>query len=280
MKVSIIILNYNTADLTLQAIASVIDQPDTEIIVVDNASTDRSVQALKKLGNQITLIQNPKNIGFAAGNNSGISKAKGEFILLLNSDTQVNPGAITALIQFMERHDKVGIVTPKVVLADGGLDWASHRGAPTPINSLAYFAGLEKLWPTTKLFGQYHQGWKDLSKPHQVDVVSMAALLMRREVVATVGLLDEQFFMYAEDIDYCVRAKNKGWQVYYFPGATVIHYKGASGTRSDKKAVRSQTRAYFYQTMKLYFAKHFNHYPKVIFRLVNMGIDIVQFVRH
>lgn len=279
MKLSIVILNHNTKKLLLGAIDSVQDSLrhtnlSHEIIVVDNASTDDSVIAVKKKHPHIKLIQLDKNLGFAAGNNQGIKQAKGKYLLLLNTDTQPLEDSLEHLVKYLDRHPRVGIVSPKLVLLDGSVDLSCHRGFPTLGNSLAYFLKLEQLLPNFKPFAGYHQTWKNFDQPHSVDAVSFAAALIRRQVIDQIGLMDERFFMYAEDIDFCKRAKDRGWKIIYYPKAVIVHIKGSSGSNSPDKHLQSQTRHHFYHTMKQYFRKH-GSAPWALKPFVDLGIDIL-----
>lgn len=278
--VSIVILNYNTRDLLRQTLGSIQSQTKHEIIVVDNASTDDSVSMVKKHFPNVRLIQSKSNDGFSAGNNLGVRQANSDYIMLLNSDTEFVEDALTPLIKFLDKNPKAGVVTPKLIYPNGQIDWSCHRGFPTIWNSLTYFSKLQKIFPQTRIFGGYHQTWKDLNKPHKVDVVSGAAMLIRQEVWDQVGELDERFFMYAEDIDYCLRVKQAGWQIFYYPQVQVIHHKGLSGTKNQNKKVKSKTKHYFYQTMKQYWDKHHSESnPRFITWLVHRGVDVVERVR-
>jgi len=278
MKLSIIILNHNTRDLLRQTLDSIHTDLKHEIIVVDNASTDGSTEMIRLKYPGVQLILSDKNIGFAAGNNLGLHQARGQYLLTLNSDTQIVTDALERLVAYLDHHPDVGIITPKLVLSDGAIDLSCHRGFPTLGNSIAYFVGLESLLPDSKLTAGYHQTWQDFTTIHQVDAVSGAAMMFRRSLLKEVGYLDEQFFMYAEDIDFCLRAKKAGWQVVFYPAASIIHFKGASGTKSTNQRVKSITRSHFYTTMKQYFAKH-HQYPKPVQALVNLGIDFLAKIR-
>ena len=280
IELSVVILSFNTKTLLKQTIESVKSNLKFEIIVADNGSTDGSVEMVREKFPQVLVVENKKNIGFAAGNNRGLKKARGKYLMLLNSDTKVEKGSLDVLFNYLEFHPKVGGITPKLILSDGSLDAASHRGLPTLWNSFTYFSGLERMFVGNKFFGGYHQTWKDLDTTHQVDAVSMASLMFRRELLDDVGYLDEDFFMYAEDIDYCKRIKDAGWKLIYNPEAQVIHYKGKSGTNNKDKEIRSQTKKYFYSTMKQYFKKHYGEvYPGWVLLLVDKGIDVVASIR-
>lgn len=278
MKLSIIILNFNTLGLLKQTLASIRPKLTHEIIVVDNGSTDGSVDYLSQL-KDVKSICLGSNQGFARGNNTGLKHVTGDYLLLLNSDTQVIANSIEKSVKYLDRHPQVGILTPKLMLSDGAIDLACHRGFPTPLNSLAYFLQLERLFPNQKLTAGYHQTWQDFDTVHSIDAVSGASMFIRRKVITDIGYLDERFFMYAEDIDFCRRAKTAGWQVIYYPKAVIVHFKGSSGTNSQDLALQQQTRAHFYQTMKQYFDKHFPHYPKPLRQLIHLSIDVVRQVK-
>jgi len=227
--ISVVILNFNTKDLTEICIKKLSESDlgkySMEIIVCDNASTDGSQSAIKTEFKNIIFIQNGSNIGFAAGNNPGIKRAKGRYILLLNSDTEVSIDSISTMIDFMDSHPHAGASTSRLVLPNGSMDPACHRGFPAPWAAATYMLGLEKLFPHSKIFGEYHQGYKDVSVAHEVDSISGAFFMVRKEVIEKIGMLDEAYFMYAEDIDWAYRIKQAGWQIWFVPDVTVLHKK-------------------------------------------------------
>ncbi len=279
--VSIIILNYNTKDLLLaclHALEKSVNNDTCEVIVVDNASTDGSVEEIQKLkfkSQNLKIIQNKKNLGFAAGNNVGIRQAKGNYLLLLNSDTEVTPNAIADTKTFLDAHPDAGGATCKVLLPDGSMDPACHRGFPTPWASLTYMIGLETLFPHSKVFGKYHMGYKDLNNPHEIDSPSGAFFMVRREVIERVGLLDEDYFMYGEDLDWAYRMKQAGFTIWFYPHATILHRKKQSGRASENAELRKRTQKYFYDTMQLFYKKHYRHtYGWFVFHLVILGIRL------
>jgi len=261
VDISVIILNFNTRDLTNTCIerlklSRLVDY-SMEIILCDNASIDGTAEMIKKKYPDVIVIQNKGNLGFAAGNNPGIKRAKGRYIVLLNSDTEVSDTAIAQMITFMDLHPRAGAATCKLVLPDGRMDPACHRGFPTPWTSLTYLVKLERLLPKTKLFGEYHQGYKDLSTVHEVDCISGAFFMVRKEVIQKVGLLDEDFFMYAEDIDWAYRIKQAGWQIWFNPNARVLHKKKQSGRAHSEKSRRVTTDIYFHTYNWLFYKKHY-----------------------
>lgn len=215
IDLSIIIVSYNTQKLVDELLGSITAAKKgdyrIEIILVDNDSNDGSVAMVKKRYPQVKILVNQINLGFAAANNKGMRNAKGRLVLLLNSDTQVEKDTLVKMIDFIDTNSRYQAATCRVELADGRLDPACHRGFPSPWAAFSYFAKLEKVFPRSKIFGQYHQGWKDLTKVHQVEVISGAFFLVSRKIIEKVGLLDEGFFMYGEDVDWCLRIKKQGF---------------------------------------------------------------------
>jgi GT2 family glycosyltransferase len=261
IDLSVVILNYNTVDLTricLQTVlASKLGKYTMEVIVCDNASSDGSMDMVKREFPGVILIDNKKNIGFAAGNNPGIKRAKGRYILLLNSDTEVPSDTFKTMIAFMDGTPVAGAATCKLVLPNGSMDPACHRGFPTPWVAFTYLSKLEALFPRTALFGEYHQQYKDLSTIHEVDCISGAFFMMRRECFRDVGLMDEEYFMYGEDIDWSYRVRSAGWKIMYNPTVTVLHKKKQSGRANILKKRRVTTEIYFHQYNWLFYKKHF-----------------------
>ncbi len=285
-KLSIIILNYNTKELTIRCLASIADigkRSDCEVFVVDNASQDDSVSAIKTLIPWAKIIENKQNLGFARANNQAIKLAKGEFILLLNSDTENTAGAIEKTLEFIENHKEIDVVTCRVELESGKIDPACHRGFPTPWASFCYFTKLDRIFPKSKLFGQYHLTYKPLSQSHEIDSPSGCFYLVRRSIIEKVGLLDEDYFFYGEDVDWSYRIKKNGGKIYYYPYAKVIHHKGISS--GIKKETQQKTKAskdtkiksinYFYDAMKTFYIKHYQKkYPFFISWLIFSAIAI------
>lgn len=264
LKLSIVIVNHNTGHLLekcLLAIKESVLRNKYEAIVIDNASTDSSQTSVEEKYPFVTLIQNEHNLGYARAYNQGTKLAKGRYILHLNPDTQPQPNSIEAMVFFMDAHPEAGIVGAKVVKPDGRLDLPCKRGFPTPLNSLFQAIGLTRLFPRSKVFAHYYLGHLDPDQTHEIDAVSGAVLMIRRETIDEVGMLDERFFIYGEDLDWCYRVKEKGWKVYYYPRAAVVHYHGAS---SEKQSFRMI--GLFHKSMMLYYQKHFA--PKR-FALVN-----------
>ena len=282
IDVSVIILNFNTLELTKIAIekllASDLQNLSMEIIVCDNASTDGSDLMMKKEFPTIPFIQNGGNIGFAAGNNPGIKIAKGRYVLLLNSDTEVEKNAVSTMVRFMDSTPACGASTCKLLLMDGSMDPACHRGMPTPWNALTYYLKLEKLFPHARWFSGYHQLYKDLTTIHEVDCISGAFFLVRREVIDKVGMLDESYFMYGEDIDWAYRIKEAGWQIWYNPTVTILHKKKQSGRSHANRERRIKTQTLFITYNKLFYTKHYEKkYGPIVTWLVYRAFDLQLF---
>lgn len=279
-RLTIIILNYNTKELTQRAVQSVLDLPykEIQITVVDNNSSDGStevLQSLQKRETRVRFVALESNNGFAAGNNVALKDVSSDYVMLLNSDAFFpNDSDVETALDFLDQYQDIGMVTPLVKLGNQKVDPASHRGFPTPWNALCYFAGLEKLGILKRLFGGYHQTWKDLSAIHDIDACTGAAMIIRREALEEVGLLDERFFMYGEDLDWCYRFKEDEWRIVFYPALTVIHDKHSSGLKKG----HSKTKEAFYDAMKLFYQKH-DLGPAWMENLVLAGIHLLSKIR-
>jgi GT2 family glycosyltransferase len=226
LDLSIIIINWNTIELLARALRSVYEAGDdlaSEVLVVDNASSDGSAAMVRQRFPQACLIENAQNAGFAAANNQAIRQSQGRHVLLLNSDAQVCPGALQALVAFMEGHPRAGACGPRLLNADGTLQPSCHPML-TPGREFWRLLFLERLWPRAT----YPQrGW-DRHRPRQVEVIKGACLLLRRAALKQVGLLDERYFMYSEEMDLCYRLLRAGWELWWVPSAAVGHHGQAS----------------------------------------------------
>lgn len=292
VDLSTIIVSYNTENL-LRNCLETIKRSETdgylfETVVVDNASTDGSVEMMKRRFPKVKLVVNKKNIGFAAANNMGIRHARGRYLLFLNPDTIVQPNTLRIMVEFMDKHPQVGTATCRVELPSGELDYSCHRGFPTPWSALAYFSGLAKVFPKVKFFAGYPLSYLPFDKTHEIDSACGAFLIVRRKAGEEVNWWDEDYFWYGEDLDFCFRLQNKGWKIVFVPKTKIIHYKGASSgikkesqkiTTADrqtkKKAAKAST-----DVMRIFFEKHYKErYPKPIYWLVMRGIDLLEKVR-
>lgn len=273
MDLSIVIVNYNTKELTINCIKSVIDSKINfvyEIFIVDNASSDGSYDAITAAFPSVKFIRNNDNVGFSKANNQAIKESIGRYVLLLNSDTVVNEDTLHTMLQFMDNNKEIGASGCEVNLRDGSLDKACHRGFPTPSASLYYMLGLSKLFSASPKFNRYHRTYLDMKSIHEIDCLVGAFMLIRKEAIDDVGLLDENFFMYGEDIDWCYRIKEAGWKIYYNPLVSIIHYKGASSRRKPFKIVYE-----FHRAMYLFHRKNLAKKTNIILNgIVYLGITL------
>jgi len=274
LDLTLIVVNYNGQHWLEQLVPDIevhLLQPDRlrcEVVVVDNGSTDHSLEILKQWP-WVRVIASPTNQGFACANNLALQTCRSRYAFLLNTDTSLPAdGNLGIVVSYLDEHPKVAVATPNVILSDGSLDPACHRGEPTPWASFAYLVGLERLLPRSRWFGAYHQGWKDTRTIHPIDACSGAAMMVRIVAVNTVGLLDERFFMYAEDLDWCRRFREAGYQIVFHPGATIIHHKYQSGLEGTSSETRVSTRFWFYKTMLQYYDKYHPNGQKSLFRWV------------
>lgn len=296
VDLSIIILNYNTKKLTLESVESIerhypheVASGKFEVILTDNASPDGSLEAFKnyKKSTKITsfhVVDNGGNIGFAAGNNKGISFAKGRYVLFLNPDTIVYSETLTRLINFMDEHSDAGAVTCKIEIPSGGIDEACHRGFPTPWNAFCHFSKLGKVFPRSRIFSGYTQGWKNFNKIHEVDAISGAFLFVRREVGEQVGWWDDEYFFYGEDLQFSYNIKQLGYKIYYVPDVSILHYGGvSSGIKKRSENIttanietRKQVQGWRFDAMRIFYKKNYsNKYPKPVTWAVSHGINIL-----
>ncbi|MBE0663673.1 MAG: glycosyltransferase [Bacteroidales bacterium] len=255
MKLSVVIVNYNVKYFLEQCLHSVrraMKGIDGEVFVVDNNSVDGSIKMLEEKFPEVIVIANKDNKGFSKANNQAIRVSKGKYVLLLNPDTIVEDDTFHKVVAFMEEHPDAGGLGVKMIDGKGRFLPESKRGLPKPSVAFYKIFGLAKLFPRSRVFGQYHLTYLDKEKTHQVDVLSGAFMLLRRETLDKSGLLDESFFMYGEDIDLSYRITLAGYRNYYFPEARIIHYKGESTKKSSVNYVFT-----FYKAMIIFARKHF-----------------------
>ena len=255
-KLSVVIVNYNVKHFIEQCLFSVLKASENiacEIFVVDNNSVDGSVTIIKDKFPQVNLIVNKVNTGFSVANNQAIRLAKGEYVLLLNPDTVVQEDTFTKVITFMDTHADAGGLGVKMLDGQGNFAPESKRGLPTPFVAFYKMVGLSRFFPKSAKFGKYHLSYLQQDQINEVDVLSGAFMLMRKSVLDKIGLLDETFFMYGEDIDLSYRIQKSGYKNYYFPETQIIHYKGESTKRSSLNYV-----IIFYKAMAIFSRKHFS----------------------
>lgn len=256
MKLTVIIVNYNVKyflEQCLHAAQKAALKVSSEIIVVDNDSVDGSCQMVEEKFPEVQLISNRENLGFSKANNQAIRISKGEYILLLNPDTVVEEDSFLKIIRFMDETPEAGGLGVKMIDGKGRFLPESKRGLPTPEVAFWKMSGFSKLFPRSKRFSRYHLGYLDENQVHEVEVLAGAFMLLRSETLDKVGLLDEDYFMYGEDIDLSYRITLGGYKNYYFPETTIIHYKGESTRKGSINYVKV-----FYNAMIIFAGKHFS----------------------
>jgi N-acetylglucosaminyl-diphospho-decaprenol L-rhamnosyltransferase len=270
VNLSIIIVNYNVRYFLEQCLCSVgksIVLPGAEIIVVDNHSPDESIAYLQPKFPGVNFIGQSCNTGFAKANNAGLAKASGKYILFLNPDTILAEDSIKKCISLLDAKPEIGAVGVKMIDGSGFYLKESKRGFPSPWVSFCKLSGLIKLFPHSRLFSGYYLGHTGENENCPVDVLSGAFMMVRKKILDIIGGFDEQFFMYAEDIDLCRRIQNAGYLNYYLADTTIIHFKGES-TRRDFRYVRL-----FYKAMSQFTRKYFKGGLSFIFTaLLDMAI--------
>lgn len=271
MKLSIIIVNYNVAHFLEQALHSVykaLNNIEAEVFVVDNNSVDQSLEMLAAKFPQVRVIANKENVGFARANNQAIRESTGEYVLLLNPDTLVEEDTFDKCLAFMDATPDAGGLGVKMVNGQGEFLPESKRGIPFPAVAFYKLFGLSKLFPNSQKFGSYHLTYLDNDEIHSVEVLSGAFMLMRKKALDEVGLLDEDYFMYGEDIDLSYRILKGGYKNYYFPKTRIIHYKGESTKKGSLNYVHV-----FYKAMQIFAQKHFSKNNAKLFNaLINCAI--------
>jgi hypothetical protein len=258
-EISIIIVSYNVRDFLRQALLSLsraLAGLSAEIIVVDNASEDGSVDMVQAEFPDVRVIENTENRGFASANNQALRMARGQLLVLLNPDTVVQEDTFVVIRDFFDNPtspgQNAGMVGCKILNPDGTLQLACRRSFPTPWVAFTRLSGLSRLLPRSRWFGKYNLTYLDEDALAEVEAISGSFMAVRREAFVSVGLLDERFFMYGEDLDWCYRMRAAGWKIYYLPTTQIIHYKGESSRRSHLDSLRM-----FYHAMHLFARKHF-----------------------
>jgi len=271
--VSIIIVNYNTSNLLKECIESIKNNAINicyEIIVVDNNSSDNSIDLIKNKFESLKIIINKINLGFARANNQGIKRSEGRYILLLNPDTVLLRDCLKKMVEFMDGHPEAGVAGCRVLNPNGTLQLACRRSFPAPSVSFYRLTGLSRLFPKSKTFARYNLTYYNPDVVQEVDAVSGSFMMIRRKAMNEVGMLDEQFFMYGEELDLCFRMKEKGWKVYYVPDAEIIHYKGKSSQQRKRKAVID-----FHKAMYIFHKKHYaDHTFFLLNWIIILGITL------
>ena len=262
LDLGIVIVSWNTRELLRDCLKSVLASEGVtcRVILVDNASSDGSADMVRQEFPDVTVIANAENVGFPAANNQGFRALGFEqgggddaprYALALNPDTALPPDALRDMVAYMDADERIGAAGPKLVMLDGKLDMACRRSFPTPEVSFYRMVGLSKLFPRSRRFGRYNMTYLDPDVETEVDSVTGAFMMVRRAAIQRVGLFDDEFFMYGEDLDWAFRIKQAGWIVMYNPRVTVLHVKRAS-SRQSKRAQSD-----FYQAMLIFYRKHY-----------------------
>jgi GT2 family glycosyltransferase len=278
---AVVIVNYNVRDLLRRCLASVMaSRGDLAmgICVVDNASGDGSVAMVQREFPSVQLIANEENVGYPAANNQGLrllgvdrtaEEGRPRYCLLLNPDTEVPEDGFTRLVAYLDLHQDIGVIGPKLLLPDGTLDLACRRSFPTPEVSSYRMLGLSRIFPHSRRFGRYNMTYLDENEVADVDSVVGAFMMVRTEVVAAVGFLDERFWMYGEDLDWAKRIKDDGWRVVYYPRVEVLHVKRASSRQNQRAQYE------FYRAMLVFYYKHYRFQtPYLLHLVVILGLAV------
>ena len=271
LQISIIIVNYNVCEFLRHALVSLqkaMRGIRGEIIVVDNASDDGSVEMLRRDFPRVAVIASKSNGGFAKANNMAMKKAKGEYFLLINPDTIVQEDTLHVMMKFFEENPDVGLAGCKILNPDGSFQLACRRSVPTAWVAFTKISGLSTLFPRSRLFGRYNLTYLSPDESYEVDAVSGSFMMVRNKVFKQVGGLDENFFMYGEDLDWCFRIQQAGWKNYYVHSTKIIHYKGESTRRSSIDEIGT-----FYDAMRLFVSKHLKPSWSMTF-VLRLGITV------
>lgn len=274
LDISICIVSLNTRDLLRGCLESIFSDPTRftyQVIVSDNGSTDGTVEMLAEAFPQVEIIRNESNLGYSYPMNQALQASSGRYLMQLNPDTVFQPDLLDELVNFMDSNPQAGICTPKVLNRDGTLQKQCRRSAARPWDAVTYVLGLSTLFPRSQVFGRYLMTYLPEDQINEVEAVSGSCMLIRREVVEQVGYLDEQFFAYQEDSDFCFRAREAGWKIYYQPAAKIIHYGGHGGSRvAPYQGIIAWHRSFY-----LYYRKHLaRDYFFLINWVVYLGIGV------
>jgi GT2 family glycosyltransferase len=261
IDLSIIIVNWNTRNLVVNCLRSIFTYSphyNFEVWVVDNASSDGSPDMVRKNFPQVKLIENPANVGFARANNQAIRQCHGRYIMLLNPDTEVTPGALETMVGFMEVSQEVGAAGPRLINPDGTLQTSCYP-TPTLLREFWRLLHLDRIKP----FGIYPMQEWDQNQPREVEVIQGACLILRREALDQTGFLNEDYFIYSEEVDLCYRLRKSGWKISWLPGATVTHYGGKS-----TQLVSEEMFLNLYESKVLFFRKNYSWLQAFVYKMI------------
>jgi GT2 family glycosyltransferase len=271
-RLSVILLNHNSGDLLRACLDSIFAKPppfDFEVIVPDNASADSSLKlAAEAWGDQIRIINNGANKGFAWGNNRGIEVSRGEYVCILNPDTVVRPGALSALVHFLDNNQRAGFVGPKVVKPGGTFQRSSKRSIPTPFDAISRALLLSRIFPGSQRFARYEMTYLDEDQAQKVEACDGCCMMVRQSVIAEIGKLDEGYFIYCEDVDWFLRASWAGWEVWYYPEAVIEHHHAHTQSFRRYRTVRDFHNSMIRFHRKFYAAR----YPSVVNALIYRAV--------
>lgn len=291
MDLTVIIVSYNAGHLLdecLKSVKNASQKLKVETYVVDNNSADGSAEMVKKEFPWVNLIANNSNNGFSKANNQAIKLAKGKYLLILNPDTKVEPQTFTKMISFMDENPQIGVATCRLESPFGNIDIDCRRHFPTPWRSFCHFSQISKLFKGSKIFDQYNYGYLPDNNQHEIDACVGAFMFIPKKAIAKVGLFDEEFFFYGEDLDWCWRFKEAGYKIVYTPITKVIHYKGvSSGIKKDSQKLsiagrETKIRVYKESTraMRLFYQKHYaDKYPRILTALIFSAIKLLEIYR-
>ncbi len=275
MKLNVVIVNYNVKYYVAQCLTSLqraLKGIDAEVWVVDNHSADGSVDYLRARFPQVHVVACKHNLGFARANNIALRNGQSEYVLLLNPDTVVSENSIAEALRFMDAHPKAGGLGVRMMNAAGADARESRRGLPDPLTAFYKMTGLCARFPSNHVLGHYYMGWLPWNEASQIEVISGACFMLRRSALTEIGLLDEDFFMYGEDIDLSYRLLKKGYENWYLP-VRVLHYKGESTQKSSFRYVHV-----FYEAMLIFFRKHYGHMSFLLGIPIKTAIYVKAFI--
>lgn len=267
LDLSIIIVTWNCKEYALNCLHSIFENPiicSYEIIVIDNNSSDMTVNAIQEEYPKVSIIKNSENKGFASANNQGIKQSSGRYILLLNPDTLVHKNSFDSMVQYLDEHPKIAALGPKILNEDGSQQFTGIR---FPNNSNLFFETffLDRIFPRSRIYGKHKSLFEDYTKPFNIDYAQGSALLLRRSVLDVVGLLDENYFMYFEETDLCYRIRKRGYDIMYFPGSSITHFGGEEeGHFTEKRLL------YYHKSLVQFYHKNYSRPSVFILKIIIM----------
>ncbi len=274
LKLSVIIVTFNNKKLVDACLRSVYNNKTRwsfDVWVVDNESKDGTPEYIQKKFSKVKIIKNRSNLGYAKANNQGINCTKSKYILLLNPDTEIPENTFESLINLLDKDKSIGVIGPKLIRSNGELDYACRRMFPNCLDYFLLLLGLARKFSKSKIFGRYNLTYLDPNKISDVDSVAGAFLMARYEAIEKVGKLDENFFMYGDDIDWCYRFKLNSWRVVYFPKIVVLHHKGGTTKRYSHYLIY-----HFYRSNTILYKKHI---AKRTFFIINWLVYVLLWMK-